>query len=177
MTIDLVSEDNHLYLSHTNRDRISVYSEDGELIDTFLIDAPHFTEIDNEFLYVISYTYYEEFNRVEKINGSNCIFVLDKLSHEIVNKIIFDWLQPQGLCFDDNYNIITVAYELDEDNTRLDSYLYVIDKRNYKILNKIPSFAPTFLLDMKSIDNGKVVFFFEYVDRLSIVKFEKNLEN
>jgi hypothetical protein len=143
MKIDLIETKNLLYISHKNHDKITVWnSQRGNLVDTIKIKAPSCMEFSQDFLYVLSYTEWDRDEQTGKLvnlqKDTNCIFILDKFNYETVDKIMFDyWLQPFGLYLDKNINIITTAYELNENNeVSNDRFLYVISQTG-DLLNKI----------------------------------------
>jgi hypothetical protein len=63
--------------------------------------------------------------------GSNCIFIISKSNYSILNAIRIDeWIDPRGLYVDDNLNILTTAFKLDEQNNRSDwRHLFVMNER------------------------------------------------
>jgi hypothetical protein len=87
-----------------------------------------------------------------KIDGLNFIFILNKATSEVMNKISFNrWLQPCGLYFDKkSEQLMTVSRELYEGQKKISKnrHLYIMSKTgqlNHKIeLN--------FLGQIKSID-------------------------
>ena len=156
---------NLLYLTSTLHDRVSIWSvASDEYLNDFKIDRPNDIELVGEFLYITSKTYYDSFyttsNTLFKITeGSNCIFIVNKTSHEITRTIRFvDWLAPEGLYIDQNLNMITTAYHLDNDFTISQSrYLYLINSSGdtYKkiYLETIKEFYDMIVVDNKVIFN------------------------
>ena len=134
MKIDLLNEQNLLYLSDTGDDKIVVrFSETDKFKTIINIMKPNFMEFSEEFMYVTSqpdFNLNKKARRLEGLQkGSNCIFILNKKNYEIVKKITFEnWLVPFGLHLDKNLNILTTASELSE--TRIVSenpFLYFIN--------------------------------------------------
>lgn len=135
---------NSLYVSDVTNNQITVWnSTNGELEKKLEIDSPYTIRFTINKMFIISTAVFEldeyEKNKFSKITkGSNCIFVLDKESFEIINSIKIDnWLTPSTLYIDTNSNIYTLAYEIDKNNVKTEfKYFYIIDQNN-KLINKI----------------------------------------
>lgn len=142
MTIDWFDENQLLYMSHSDDDKISIWeSNTGKFVKTFQATAPTYIACCKENVYVISETKYESKNSLVPIsNSENCIFVIDKLSCVFKKKIKYpDWLCQRGLFIDNFLNIITVARErtLAKNQTDKNNYhLYIIDQNDKIMLKK-----------------------------------------
>jgi hypothetical protein len=143
MKIDLLDEQNLLYLSDTGDDKIVVrFSETHKFKTIINITRPNFMEFSEEFMYVSSQPNFNLNKRARRLEGlqkgSNCIFILNKKTYEIVKRVAFEnWLVPFGLKLDENFNIYTTASELSE--TRIVSenpFLYIINS-NGELVEKI----------------------------------------
>ena len=157
MALDPDNED-IMYLTHYIENRVSVWNiSDNKYINSFGIDTPEYIQIKRNKIFLTSRTEVEyiegrkEFRRITegifklkfKKNlyseflyiGSNCIFVLSKSNYSILNAIRIDeWIDPRGLYVDDNLNILTTAFKLDDENNRSDwRYLFIINERNFSL--------------------------------------------
>ena len=168
--IDLKSKDKRLYITDKDNNQITVWkSENGDYITTIKIDSPGHIEFNENSVFVTSITDVDGNEETRKLNkiesGSNCIFELNKSNYEIINKIAFDnWIQPWGLCLDENSNIITTAFQLNENQIISEErYLYIID-RNKSILSKIDlGDWREVAYDMKYFDNKIVICFAKHL--------------
>lgn len=125
-----------VYLTHYIENRVTIWNVlENKFINSFGIDTPEFIQIKRNRIFLTSRTEVEyiegrkEFRRI--IEGSNCIFVLSKSNYSLLHAIrIEDWIDPRGLHVDDNLNILTTAFKLDENNNRSDwRHLFVINER------------------------------------------------
>jgi len=148
-----------LYLSHHRDNKITLWeSQNGNYNKTIDIQSPFTIEFSKNLIYVISKTEFScshsknSDDNLIKIDGLNCIFILNKATSEVMNKISFNrWLQPCGLYFDKkSEQLMTVSRELYEGQKKISKnrHLYIMSKTgqlNHKIeLN--------FLGQIKSID-------------------------
>jgi hypothetical protein len=114
----------------------------NHVFHTIRIDRPFEMFAKDDKIYVVSFTNFKcEKNEKSKRNrkkrkfvkityGSNCIFVIDKKTLEIIQIIKSDyWLRPRSVHVDENDNILTCAYKIDDINWFLNSsiYLYLIN--------------------------------------------------
>ena len=89
------------------------------------------------------------------IKGSNCVFIVDKFTLNILDTIkLNDWVTPSALYVDLNSNIYTVAYELDKTTGMLSKfkYLYIINK-NGLLVKKIYLEDIQIIADMIVLEN------------------------
>jgi hypothetical protein len=171
MNID--HETNLLYISEYDSNYVSVWSLDDQKYQTQIkIDSPAQIQIVDDKLFVISESDFEHMKttgRIRITKGSNSIFIINKLTNEIENKIkLDDWFDPCGLCVDNNQNILTTAFELDNDKyVSQKRFLYIFD-RYFKQIKKFPLDFDYFT-DM--LLNDRKIFFCTY-DNLRIVEFD-----
>jgi hypothetical protein len=141
--IDKDNFDNLAYISDYRSNNITIWnSEKCFLTETIQIDSPFSLKIFDKKIFVVSPAQFElweneVFKKITK--GSNCIFILDKISLKIISTIkLDDWITPSALYIDLNMNIYTVAYELDKVTGHLSQfkYFYVINK-NGVLIRKI----------------------------------------
>ncbi len=128
-----VEQNDELYISHYNKNSVSIWIN-FSLTHTIDIEAPLDIAISKEKVFISSAIRFEvkenASNELKCIsNGLNCIFVMCKLSFEVLQTIQLDWLSPGGLFLDSNLNVYTVAYELSEEKYKSDfKFLFVINK-------------------------------------------------
>ncbi len=150
-----IDHPNILYMSFSSQNKISVYDiETGGCIKVIKIDSPREIAISQESVYVLSSTSYDkkrntcEFQKFKF--GSNCIFVVNKLDYKILSKIEFkDWLSPNGLYLDKYSNIVTTAFQMDNNKfISMNRFLYTIDQDG-NLLHK---------MELHGIQYGNIVF-------------------
>ena len=157
---------NFLYFTNTIENRVCLVDvENGAMLKQTSLDAPYDIKVDSCHLYVTSNTSYSYTDMTLKtfgktITGSNCIFVLNKSSFEIVRVIEHkNWLKPKGLHIDADGFIWTTAFKLvkneDNDNNLIISqslYLFILNQ-NGEILNlislSIKGFSDFFAIERK----------------------------
>lgn len=125
-----------LYISHYIDNKITIWNLiDSKLVHSIDIDSPEYMQINRNKIYVTSHCdaeYVDEKKELKQIkNGSNCIFIINKNSYAVVCTIrLDDWVELRGLYIDENSNIITTAFKLDEKKIRSDfRYLYTLNER------------------------------------------------
>lgn len=178
MFIDHTTREKRLYASNYQKNQIGVWhSGRGELIDTIKLDRPDFMILANNFIYVTSSTSWSfEWKRDDRVltsihNGSNCIFELDKSTHRLIREIKFEyWLEPRGLQFDSNFNILTLAYELDQTSRVISETrsIFVINKWG-NCVNKIKLYSfDNLFWDMIVIENKLLIL---YQNQIKSIEF------
>ncbi len=142
MIID--NDKNILFISHPLGNQITkLDSQKGDVIGTIEIDSPKEMQLNNDFLYVVSWTTFTKNKNTNKFEcltrGSNCIFVLNTENNAIIQTIKFNnLLKPSGIHFANELCILTTAYELDEnDIVSKNSFLFKISLKNGEIIKKI----------------------------------------
>lgn len=171
MRID--NETNLLYITEYDSNYVSVWCLETHKYRTQIkIDSPAQIQIMEDKILVISESDFEHVKttgRIRITKGSNSIFVINKQTNEVEHKIkLDDWFDPCGLCVDSNLNIITTAFELDNDKyVSQKRFLYIFD-RNLKLIKKFPIDIDYFT-DMLLSD--RKIFICSY-DNLRIVEFE-----
>lgn len=153
-SIEIDSIYNFLYVSDTTRNNISNWSLNKCLkINEVKVETPSIMRIKHERLFVTSFTEpditIKKCNKKQKIitnqsaelvktkRGANCIFIFNKLTFELLNKISFsNWFNPRGLYIDNKMNIFTIALDIVDKTFTETEYLYIIDSTNNKLLNK-----------------------------------------
>jgi hypothetical protein len=117
-----------VYLIDVNQDIIDCHT-----VPIIEVKNPYELFSKNDKIYVISLTTFDTEkcsldNKLDKlvgITGQNCVFVFDKKTQKIVQKIkCANWLRPQSLHVDENDNIITCAFKFDKDKI-ISKYLYL----------------------------------------------------
>ena len=92
-----------LYFTNTSENRIGLVDvQNNQFLKETHLDSPYDIKIDNKQLYFTSstsYSYDSVFKKIGKIvTGSNCIFVLNKKTFELVRTIRHaNWTKPKGL--------------------------------------------------------------------------------
>ncbi len=163
MKIDNGSGKSLIYISdYLNNKIIVLESETGTFVRAIKIDAPCEMQFSDDKLHVISQTMFSVTTegKLDKIlKGSNCIFMLNKITLEIMGRILLqNLLQPTGLCLDsNNFNVITTGYDVDDDHiVSKTPFLFIIDQKGV-ILTKV-ELKSTFKLNRDSMvfDANKV---------------------
>jgi hypothetical protein len=133
-----------LYFTNTSGNKVqSIDIKTTKLLNEVQLDSPFDVKIDNEYLYVTSSTSFGQDSMRKKIgkiiNGSNCIFILNKGTFELVKTIRHqNWVKPKGIHVDFNGFIWTTAFKTDELNDCISDFLYLfILNFNGEILNSI----------------------------------------
>ncbi len=166
-------ETNLLYITEFDNNYVSVWNLNKNKYHTqFKIDSPAQIQVIDDKLYVISESDYEQVKttgRIRITKGSNSIFIIDKSTNQIEQKIkLDDWFDPCGLFVDGNQNILTTAYELDNDKyVSQKRFLYIFD-RAYKLIKKLP-LEIDYFTDMLLVD--RKIFICSY-DNLKVIEFE-----
>lgn len=170
-----------LYSTNFDQNSVTKYDYDSEeLVKQTKIDAPIEIEILNDQLFICSLTKYEEnFNNktLKRItSGSNCIFVLNKNSLEIIKKFSFEnWLKPSGLQFDSNENILTLAYRLNNQIIDDSRSLFLLDK-NGNYLKETYLNDVQLIIDMLLVNNRLFILYEEQrgLNFIKIIEFSFN---
>lgn len=160
---DTHSNNGILYITDMASNNITTFNiETGAFIDIINIERPFGIKFTQDKLFVTSPTDFtldrHVTNKVIKYNaGENCIFILNKLTFQLINKIEPNyWLNPQLIHIDEScLNMYIAAYEIDSENI----------KSNYKYL-------------VKTDINGNLIkkFLIDGLQALSdTIMFEKNL--
>lgn len=137
-----VDKDDFIYVSDCGRGILSKWTSEGELVKQVDSNRPGQMKIFNDRLYVISSTVFKLNDDLQKLSrvthGLNCILVYDRFSMDTIGLIkIENWLEPRGLFFDENKNICTTAFEIDESlNVSSSRSIYVFHQDMY-LVNKI----------------------------------------
>jgi hypothetical protein len=178
MILDHKTRERRLYASNYQKNQIGVWHSGlGKLIETIKLDRPDFMVLINNSIYVTSSTSWSfEWKLDDRVltsihNGSNGIYELDKNTYELIKEIKFDyWLEPRGLQYDSNFNILTLAYELDP-ATRVISEtrsIFVINKWG-NCVNKIKLYSfDNLFWDMLVIENKLLVL---YQNQIKTIEF------
>jgi hypothetical protein len=150
-------------VTHCNDNELTVWNIDEQrIIKEVKLDRPEYVQLKNDKIYVTSALSFETVDNkknstVKLKSGSNCIFVLDKLSLNIERTIEFDdWLQPAGLYIDSDENILTTAYLWDKNRVKSECrYLFFINQNDIVedrlCLNDIKNFDDMTIQDDKAI--------------------------
>lgn len=126
----------------------------------FNCDAPAYIKVRGENIYIVSALDLELDDTNKKLKcikkGSNCVFVIDKFTYKILNKIqLNDWIEPYGLYIDKKLNIYAAAALIDADKNLSDaSYFFKIDK-NGNLVKRI-SFENYIPIDIFIVDNKMI---------------------
>ena len=144
--IDRENFDNLLYVSDYRNNNITVWDRKAfDLKDVIEIDSPYKIKISNDKIFVVSPAQFDVLENIETGNGlklkkitkgSDCVFILDKISYHVLDTITFDdWLTPSSLYIDSNLNIYTVAYEIEKTSRTISQFkrLYIINKNGILI--------------------------------------------
>lgn len=125
LSFDMVTDDQTetLFLSnYFNRSVTAWNLETGELKNEVAINAATFLKQKYDKLYVLSAIESELFTQMAKREdkveyNDNCVYILDKLSFQILKKLnIQTCLHPKGLFVDDQLNIYTSGYTIYDNN-------------------------------------------------------------
>ncbi len=134
MQIDVDSTPNILYASYSSQNQISAYNiETGNCENCIGIDSPRELGISQEHIYALSLTGYDKKRNnggFKKLKfGSNCIFLLHKADLRVIKKIeIPNWLCPNGLVLDKYSNLITTAFQVNNNSfVSNNRYIFVFD--------------------------------------------------
>ena len=159
-----------LYASSVMKNRISIWnSENGTYIKSLKVDHPSYMEFSDDKFFVVSYTICDETlesNKFIKVtDGSNCIFVFDKSTFEIINKVdIFNWLKPTGLYLDSFSNIVTTAFEIDSEGyISKNRFVYTIDQ-NGNLLHKVEAYGI-----LRS-------YYIQFIDKKIVASYDQSLK-
>ena len=159
-----------LYISSVMKNRISIWdTENGNYMKSFKVDHPSYMEFSDEKLFVVSYTICDETiddNKLVRItDGSNCIFVFDKSTYELINKIdLNNWLKPTGLYLDSFSNIVTTAFEIDNDGfISKNRFVYTIDQ-NGELLHKVETYGI-----LRS-------YYIQFIDKKIVASYDQSLK-
>lgn len=117
MLIDFIDPRNILYITDRQNDKLYIYdSETGLHMNLIHLDSPLNIAYNENNIYITSLTEFDEAPcGIHVTRGQNCIYVLDKKSFNVINKIQFqNWLNPNGLYVDENSNILTTACQVEQ---------------------------------------------------------------
>lgn len=153
---------NTVYLTNTNGNKlIAINSENGNLLKDIELDRPFDIKISETKVYATSSTSFSLDSKRKKVSqiltGSNCIYILDKLTFSHINVINLNWLKPKGLYIDENQFICTTAYKVDMKTQVVSEYLYLyFINENGEVLkefqlNNIKVFSDFLFFDYKLI--------------------------
>lgn len=134
--IDFMHIDNYhpqlIYFSHNYYKKISIFNMTSlSKITEFDVDEPWNIKTSKANLYVVSMTFWDWQDKESRVfktitRGSNCIFVFDKLTLKLVNKIKYDnWIRPEGLFIDKMDFIFTTAFHIDEITSNVSQFRYL----------------------------------------------------
>ena len=157
-----VMQDDELYVSHYNTNSVTIWI-DFKLEHKIDIEAPLDIAISKDILYISSAirfeTQDEDPNELKSItNGLNSIFLICKLSFDVLKTVQLNWLSPGGLFLDSNSNIYTVAYELTEEKFKSEfKYLFIINHSTGDCIQKIELNGLKGITDMAVVDD-KILF-------------------
>jgi hypothetical protein len=155
-----------VYTSSNVKNKLKLFNmKNYEKIKEIEIDSPFHMVLKFNNLYVNSLTHldFEDGNLklLKKIQrGSNCIFVLNKISLQITKVIeLENWLCPLSLFVDDNGTLITTAYKLNSKRElSLFRYLLLINFCGEVIheiyLNDLDNFIDAILVENRFIFCG-----------------------
>ena len=146
----------YLYFTITSENRVNLVDVKAKMfLKETHIDSPYDIKVDIQHLYLTSSTSYS-YDSIDKkfgsiMTGSNCIFILNKKSFELVRKIkLLNWVKPKGLHVDLNGFIWTTAFKMDDDSELLN--LFILNQ-NGEIINSIKLnfkvFSDFFLIERK----------------------------
>ena len=155
------------YLLHRDYDEISVWRADtGQPLHLIKIESPNNIKFKSDKIFILSLVDYKtdaSMKRVSKIIKGNCIFVIEKIRFQIIQRIQYnDWFWPNSLYLASNTSICTIARELDAHGMwSNNNFLFVIDN-NGKVLRKIELknilfFSDAIFLEKKIILCGGII--------------------
>ena len=146
MTIDdnATSSEIFLYAADYRNSLVTVWnSETGKFKLQFSIQSPSDIGIAGDKIFITSenkFQFVSNTRKLDYLNGENCIYVLNKLNFDVINKIkLSNWLSPTCIYFDrQNNHLITVAFNIDDEmNVSKTRYLYIIDQDTLTCLYKV----------------------------------------
>ena len=152
-----IDEEQYLYASDFHNSLVTIWdSRSGTLLKKIQINSPTEIAINEKHIFIASQS---DENRLEIENGDSCIYVLNKSSYEIENKIKFaNWLAPHCILFDADGNLLALALERecvkDRDDhetnfetkqcsdaaqkaTSCKTFLHLIDADNFSPISKL----------------------------------------
>jgi hypothetical protein len=121
LSFDMIADDQTktLFMSNYFGRSVTAWNmETSELKNEVAINAATFLQQKHDKLYVLSAIESEIFTQMAKREDNveyndNCVYILDKLSFQILKKLkIHTCLHPKGLFVDDLLNIYTIAYTI-----------------------------------------------------------------
>lgn len=138
-----------LYASDYSNDLITIWNcNDDKYLNKIEVNSPSDCAINGNYLYVVSS---EKLQSLETINttttnnkDTNCIYVFNKHTYLLINKIRLDnWISPACILFDtvNNY-LLTLALEFNSSSSSsqhvtFTRYLYYFDIINYSFIKKV----------------------------------------
>jgi hypothetical protein len=164
-----------LFLSDWLNNEISVWNcTKGKLLHKFEIDSPVQIDVKNSKLFVVSGVNFEWKKITRKLErmtkGSNCVFVINTDSYDILVKLSLDtWLGPFGIQVDDQMNVLIPAYELNADKIVSKSRSIFVFNDNGEYKHQINTNSDG-IEDILLVNNKLITCF---NDELTIVEFKQ----
>lgn len=152
-----------LYVSDFQNNNITVWSiDDGSYIDIIELQEPFEIKFTTDMLFVSSPCSFDIDETIKnkvtrRTSGEDCIYVIDKFSFSIQNRIKLDnWLTVRILHIDSDLNLYITAYEIDENQIKSESkYLFTIDCNdqlvNKCLINDLQSYGDALLFETNLI--------------------------
>ena len=139
--IDTEYATDHLYSSDTGNNEITIWNrKTGIFIDKIEIDSPWTIKFTKTSLFIESIplnAIIVQNNKVERFDGDNCIFEVDKISFITKRRIAGDWFASTLLSIGLNETFSILAYSFDKNKIKSESkYLFKLDK-NGNIMSEI----------------------------------------
>ena len=114
-----------IYMTSFLNNNLTVWnSNTGEFLNQMSLNSPLSSAIApcHDRIFVISAIdvgfFSREYTAQISLNNDNCIFMIDKISLEILNTIdISNYIQPKGLMIDESLNFYITAAEIEQVNT------------------------------------------------------------
>ena len=153
MQVDVDVIPNILYASYSSQNKISAYNiETGKCENYVEIDSPRELIISQEYIYALSLTGYDKKKKTGEFQklkfGSNCIFLLDKIDLRVLNKIVLaNWLCPNGLYLDKYANLITTAFQIENNFVSTNRFIFVMNSSGQLIHKN----------ELQGIQNGNIL--------------------
>ena len=142
MRIDNEFDKSRLYVSDWQNNKITIWKTNvGEYISTIAIQTPFQINFTETSLFVASPVFEHKVNEnnelIKIIVGGNCIFEVDKKSHEIKRRITGKWYSPELLNIEPNGNIHILACYFDYNIIRHEMHYLLTLDNNGNIIKKV----------------------------------------